>query len=299
MTELAIRIEGLVKTFGKFRAVDGLDLQVPKGSVFGFLGRNGAGKTTTIRILMNMLRQNSGTVEVLGQDPHVDEKTLKQQVGYVSDNPVLYDWMKIEEVVWFAGQFYERWDEQKVTGLIERFGLDPKQKTKHLSKGMNAQLNLALVLGHDPDLLILDEPASGLDVLVRRDVLESIIQVIGEEGRTVFFSSHLVHEVERVADKVAIVDQGKLVTCDEVDVIKGKVKKVLVRAGEGTGDFVDVPGLRSTQGEGNQRLLTIFDYNGAAKNQIEAAGGEVVEVIDLSLEDSFVEYVTPEGGNAS
>ncbi|MCE2449576.1 MAG: ABC transporter ATP-binding protein [Candidatus Latescibacteria bacterium] len=123
----------------------------------GFLGRNGAGKTTTIKILMNMLKPTAGAVEVLGQDPHVHEKELKERVGYISDNPVLYDWMKVEEVAWFAGQLYPRWDQQKVAALIEHFGLDPKQKIKHLSRGMNAQLNLALVLGHDPELLILDD----------------------------------------------------------------------------------------------------------------------------------------------
>ena len=114
MATAAIHIAGLVKTFGKHRAVDGLDLEVPQGSIFGFLGRNGAGKTTTIKILMNMLKPTAGAVEVLGQDPHVHEKELKERVGYISDNPVLYDWMKVEEVAWFAGQLYPRWDQQKV-----------------------------------------------------------------------------------------------------------------------------------------------------------------------------------------
>ena len=103
MAAAAIRIAGLVKTFGKYRAVDGLDLEVPEGSIFGFLGRNGAGKTTTIKVLMNMLKPTAGAVEVLGQDPYVHERELKERVGYISDNPVLYDWMKVEEVAWFAG----------------------------------------------------------------------------------------------------------------------------------------------------------------------------------------------------
>ncbi len=288
MTEWAICTEALVRRFGKINAVDGLNLEVPKGSVFGFLGRNGAGKTTTIRMLMNMLKPTSGRVEVLGEDPQRAE--LRERVGYVSDDPVLYGWMKISEITWFVEQFYERWDRKKVVGLIERFDLDPEQKIKHLSKGMNAQLNLALVMGHDPELLILDEPASGLDVLVRRDFLQSIVQVIQDEGRTVFLSSHLVHEVERVADRVAIIDRGKLLVCDEVDVVKQKVKKVLVRV-EGDADFSAVDGYRGMQGAGAQRLLTIADYGEGSRKQIEAVGAEVVEVIDLSLEDSFVEYV--------
>ena len=290
MTDKAIVIDGLSKRFGKSAAVDHLSLEVPRGTVFGFLGRNGAGKSTTIRILMNMLAPTAGRVEVLGLNPQKDELQIKQQVGYVSDNPVMYEWMKVREIAWFTGQFYERWNREKVEGLIERFGLDPEQKVKHLSRGMNAQLALALTLGHDPELLILDEPVSGLDVVVRQDFLESIIHAIHEEGRTVFLSSHLVHEVERVADRVAIIDQGKLVVEDEVDQLKARIKKVLVRVEEGF-DAERIAGIRDVHGEGRQLLLTVADFGQDKLDLIEAGGGHVVEVIDLGLEECFVQYV--------
>ena len=293
MADSAIVTRGLKKQFGKKAAVEGLDLEVPTGSVFGFLGRNGTGKTTTIKMLMNLLQPTSGQAEVLGRDPWKEDLELKQRVGYVAENPVLYEWMKVGELVWFTGSFYSYWDQKKVEALIDRFGLDPEQKVKHLSRGMKAQLALALALGHDPELLLLDEPATGLDVLVRRDFLESIIQVIQEEGRTVFLSSHLVHEVERVADRVAIIEAGRLVVCKEVDEIKQLVKKVLVRMEDQQADLSSVAGLKSIQGDGSQRLLTLMEFGPDKIEQIRACGGQIMEVIDLSLEESFVEYVSP------
>ena len=290
MTDAAIAMEGLTHRFGRVAALEDLDLEVPTGSVCGFLGSNGAGKTTTIRILMNQLRPTGGRAEVLGLDPSRDSLALRNRVGYVSENPVMYGWMKVRELVWFAGLFYDSWDSARVAGMIERFGLDPERRVKHLSRGMNAQLALALALGHDPRLLILDEPASGLDVVVRRDFLEGIIGLIQEEGRTVFMSSHLVHEVERVADRVAIIEQGRLVVEGPVDEVKGSVKRVSVRLPEDAGPLTGIPGLGEVRGTGAHQLLTVVGYGEEQATRIQAQGGRIVEVEDLGLEEAFVAY---------
>ena len=296
MNGTAIAIEGLTHCFGKLTAVDDLRLDVPAGTVCGFLGRNGAGKTTTIQILMNLLKPAAGRVEVLGLNPATDSLALRRQVGYVAENRVMYGWMKVRELVWFTGQFYETWNQDRVDALIDRFGLDPDQKVKHLSRGMNAQLALALALGHEPRLLILDEPASGLDVVVRRDFLESIIGLIQEEGRTVFLSSHLVHEVERVADRVAIIDNGRLVADGTVDEVKGSVKRVTVRLPDGMDELTAIAGLRQVQGEGPQRLLTVVDYGEEQAARIRAQGGHIEDVMGIGLEEAFVAHVQPESG---
>ncbi len=296
MNGTAIATEDLTHRFGKLTAVDDLRLEVPAGNVCGFLGRNGAGKTTTIQILMNLLRPTAGTVEVLGLNPAADSMVLRRQVGYVAENRVMYGWMKVREIVWFTGQFYETWNQKRVDALISRFGLDPEQKVKHLSRGMNAQLALALALGHEPRLLILDEPASGLDVVVRRDFLESIIGLIQEEGRTVFLSSHLVHEVERVADRVAIIDNGRLVADGTVDEVKGSVKRVVVRMRDGADDLSDIEGLRQVQGEGPRRQLTVVGYGEAQAARIKAQGGQIEDVLDVGLEEAFVAHVRPDTG---
>ena len=301
MVAKAIVTEGLTKQFADTAAVCGLDLEVAAGRVYGFLGRNGAGKTTTIKILLDLLRPTSGKVEVLGLDPHHDAVAIKQRVGYVAEVPVLYGWMRVREIISFTGGLYKTWRPDKVTGLLERFGLDPESKVKSLSRGMNAQLALVLALGHDPELLILDEPATGLDVLVRRDFLESIVHLIQEEGGTVFLSSHLVHEVERVADQVAIIESGRLVIAGDVDVVKGQMKKVLVRS---EGDFSRLQaldGIGEIEGEGRSRLVTVREFGPGIQAAMEECGAQIVETIDLSLEEAFVEHVRPQvqGGRSN
>ena len=220
MSEPAIRVEGLSRRFGGLRAVNNLSFQVAPGRVCGFLGRNGSGKTTTIRLLLGLLRPSGGKAQLLGLDAQHHRAELMRRVGYVGETPVMPEWMTVREVADFTGSFYGTWDCGRVNTLLERFQLNPQQKVGHLSRGMNAQLALVLALGHNPELLILDEPATGLDVLVRRSFLEGIIDVIQQEGRTVLMSSHLVHEVERVADQIVVVEGGKLVTSMPLEELK-------------------------------------------------------------------------------
>jgi ABC-2 type transport system ATP-binding protein len=227
MSQPAIAVQGLSKRFGKRAAVDGLAFEVPTGCVCGFLGRNGAGKTTAIRMMMNLTDPSAGQALLLGLDSRRHHTELMSRVGYVAEVPILYDWMTVRELVHFTSQFYTTWNAPAVGALLDRFGLDQRQKVRHLSRGMSAQLALALAMGHDPELLILDEPATGLDVLVRRDFLESIIQIIQQEGRTVLFSSHLVNEVERVADQIVVIEQGRLLLSTRLDDLKEREGKSL------------------------------------------------------------------------
>ncbi len=220
MSAPAIVVENLTRRFGRRLAVDRLSFEVETGRVCGFLGRNGAGKTTTIRMLMNLLHPTSGRATLLGLDPQRQSVELMRRVGYVGEAPAMHGWMKVRELVEFTAGFYAAWDRRRVGSLLDRFGIDGGQEVKSLSRGTNAQLALALALGHNPELLILDEPSTGLDPIVRRDFLEGIIQLIQEEGRTVLFSSHLVHEVERVADQVVIIEAGRLVTSTSPERLK-------------------------------------------------------------------------------
>ena len=220
MNRPALAVEGLSKRFGRRLAVDNLTFEVPEGSVCAFLGRNGAGKSTAIRIMMNLLDPTAGKVTVLGLDSRRDHTALMRRVGYVSESPALYNWMNVKQLVRFTAGFYPHWNHHRVDELLDRFAIDREQKVRHLSRGTHAQLALALSLGGDPELLLLDEPATGLDVLVRRDFLETIIQLIQQEGRTVLLSSHLLHEVERVADQVVIVDKGRMVRAGSIEELK-------------------------------------------------------------------------------
>lgn len=220
MNSPAIAVEALSKRFGQRLAVDDLTFHVREGSVCGFLGLNGAGKSTAIRVMMNLLDPTAGKITLLGLDSRRDHTALMSRIGYVSESPVLYEWMKVKELVRFMARFSPGWNHRRVDELLDRFAIDREQKVRHLSRGTHAQLALTLALGGDPELLILDEPATGLDVMVRRDFLQSIIQLIQREGRTVLFSSHLLHEVERVADQVVIIDHGRLVQSGSLEDLK-------------------------------------------------------------------------------
>jgi ABC-2 type transport system ATP-binding protein len=220
MNQPAIVVEGLTKRFSRRLAVDNLSFQVPRGSICGFLGRNGAGKSTAIRMMVNLLDRDAGSITLLGLDSHRDHTALMARVGYVSESPVLYGWMTVRQAARFTADFYRHWNRRLVDELFDRFAIDRECKVRHLSRGTLAQLALALALGPDPELLILDEPATGLDVLVRRDFLQSIVQLIQQEGRTVLFSSHLLHEVERVADRIVIIEHGRLVQAGSIDELK-------------------------------------------------------------------------------
>lgn len=294
MPDAVIQTRELTRRYGELLAVDRLDLTVERGQIFGFLGRNGAGKTSTIKMLLGLLQPTSGRVEVLGQRPGPARTDLRARIGYVSEAPQLYPWMRVGEIIDFTRSFYPTWNEGRVDDLLRQFGLDRERRVRNLSRGMGAQLALLLALGHDPELLILDEPATGLDVLVRRDFLESIVHVIQQEGRTVLLSSHMVHEVERVADRVAVVEGGRLLACDDTDAFKGRVKKVLVRLpAEALAAVAAVEGVSDVEGSGDRRLLTVSGYDEAHRQALTAAGAEVVDVVDMSLEESFIELVRP------
>jgi len=286
----AIAVQGLSKKYDRRMVVDDLRFEVPTGSVCGFLGRNAAGKSTTIRMLMNLLDPTAGKALLLGLDCRKEHQALMQRVGYVAESPVLYDWMKVREIVRFTASFYAKWNQSSVHSLLQRFGIDAEQKVKNLSRGTYAQLALVLAMGHDPQLLILDEPATGLDVVVRRDFLESIIQLIQQEGRTVLFSSHLVHEVERVADQIVMIEGGRLLIAMGIDDLKRGIVRLVVR-GKSANTLVGLPGILRSSTDGGDLVLTVQDRDGRTRKAIQESGNDVVEVIGLSLEEIFVDLV--------
>jgi ABC-2 type transport system ATP-binding protein len=223
----ALALRNVHKRFGRTVALDGVTVDVPAGVVCAVLGANGAGKTTAIRILLGLESPDAGEAEVLGMPSRSHSLEIRRRVGYVAEKPPLYEWMTIEEIGWFAAGFYPTGYQPTYAKYIQRFGLDPAQKIKHLSKGMRSKVALSLSLSHTPELLILDEPTSGLDPLVRREFLESMVDT-ASEGRTVLLCSHQVAEVERVADGVAILIHGKLVAYERLEDLKRHTQEVVV-----------------------------------------------------------------------
>ncbi len=204
---------------------------VPCGCVLGLVGENGAGKTTLIKHLLGSLKAQSGSVRVFGLDPVLDPVAVLGRTGYLSERRDLPGWMRVDEFMRYTQAFYPKWDEHYAGQLLDQFQLDPKQKLKTLSQGQQAKIGLLAALAYRPELLILDEPSSGLDPVVRRDILEAIIRTVSEEGRTVLFSSHLLDEVERVADHVVMLQRGCIVLNGRTDEVRcGHILAVLAFA---------------------------------------------------------------------
>lgn len=223
----------VLKRYGDSTALKCISFVAKPAQVIALLGENGAGKTTAIKILMGLIKAEHGTSSVLGMDSQVHGEEIRRRVGYVPDRPALYEWMTVAEIGWFTAGFYPIGYEESYRKLIANFQLPLNRTLKALSKGMQAKVGLALAMAHEPSLLILDEPTSGLDPLVRREFLESMVD-IAAAGRTVLLSSHQIAEVERVADTVLILRKGKLVLAERLEVLKSRVCELIV-----TEDLID------------------------------------------------------------
>lgn len=211
MNEPVICVSELTRCFGAKTALASVSVSMPRGAVYGLVGVNGSGKTTLIKHILGLLRAEAGTVRVFGLDPVADPVAVLSRIGYLSEDDDLPGWMRVDELIRYSCAFYPTWDDAYAEELRQAFALDLTAKIKTLSKGQKARVGLLIALSHRPDLLVLDEPSSGLDPIVRRDILGAVIRTIADEGRTVVFSSHLLQEVEQVADHVTMISHGRIV----------------------------------------------------------------------------------------
>src|SRR3984885_12720579 len=224
-----IAIAGLSRHFGSKAALRDFSLYVPRGGVFGLVGENGAGKTTLIKHILGLFRAERGVVRVFDRDPVADSVEVLGRIGYLSEQPDLPGWMRVDELLRYTRAFYPKWDPDYAAKLRRQFGLNPAQRIKTLSKGQQAKAGLLAAQAHRPDLLLLDEPSSGLDPIVRRDILEAVIRTVADEGRTGFFSSHLLEEIERVSDQIAMLHRGRIVFSGSLDDVKSQHRRFILR----------------------------------------------------------------------
>lgn len=210
MNESIVDVSELTRRFGARMALASVSLSLSRGAVYGLVGANGAGKTTLIKHVLGLLRAESGSVRVFGLDPVADPVGVLSRIGYLSEENDIPGWMRVDELIRYSRAFYPAWDDVYAEELRQQFALDPAAKIRNLSKGQKARAGLLIALAYRPELLVLDEPSSGLDPIVRRDILGAVVRTIADEGRTVLFSSHLLEEVEQVADHVTMIHQGTI-----------------------------------------------------------------------------------------
>ena len=291
----AIELVGLTKRFGRTPAVDNLSLRIARGSTFGLIGPNGAGKSTTIKMLMGMLSPTAGEARVLGIDVFADPVAVKQRVGYVPETHHIYRWMRVGEVIGFCRSLYETWNDDTCREMLKLFALDSRKKVKHLSKGMLVKLSLLLAVSHDAEVLVLDEPMSGLDPLVREEFLDGVLRTICEREQTVLFSSHMLEDVGRLADTVGILHNGCLLVHRDIHNLLATTKRIRATLGDNVRPRRLPADTIWQRVEGREWLVTVGNFSSEKVEQIrEENGVDHVDVFDIGLEDLFKDYIKGE-----
>jgi ABC-2 type transport system ATP-binding protein len=286
-----VEVEGLTRRFERNTALEGVDFRAGEGLVYGLVGANGAGKTTLLRHLLGLLRAETGSVRVFGLDPVRHPVEVLRHVGYLSEERELPEWMRIEELMRYTQAYHPTWDMAFAHGLLSTFGLDVKKKIKELSKGMRAQVGLVAAVAHRPDLLILDEPSTGLDAAVRQDILDAIVRTVADDGRTVIFSSHLLDEVERMSDHVTMIHEGRVVLDGTLENVRAGHQRSQLRFVARLDRPPVIESALSVEGDG--RLWSVI-HNGSMDRfnaSVALQQGEVVQSREATLEEIFVARV--------
>jgi ABC-2 type transport system ATP-binding protein len=291
MSGIALHAEGITKRLEEVQALDGLDLEVPAGSIFGLLGPNGAGKTTFIRILLGFLAPDSGRSIVLGEDSLRLSREARRRIGYLSESRFPHGDLPLPFLLRWLGAFFPDLDWRRCEEMARRLDVPQDRPLNGMSAGERRKAELLLALAHGPDLLVLDDPAAGLDITVRRQFLREALEMAQEEGKTVLFTSHILTDVERVADRVAIIDRGKLRLQAPLDDLKARTKRlVLEGAGDGAAGTVRVRGEISREVRGRDLLVVTGEYDPDLEVQLGSVSSSV-QVEDLNLDEIFCAVV--------
>lgn len=288
MTDAVVKISNVIRRFNGVTAVENLNLTVSRGSVLALLGPNGAGKTTTLRMIMNLLKPDQGTISVFGMNPAADTVAIRRRCGYVPERPRMIPWMTVKQILEFTSSFYPGWDRRYVDTLISACKLTENRKVRNLSRGEEARLALILGLAFKPELLILDDATSGIDPAARRDILENIIRAMHENGTTILFATHLLHEIEGLADEVVFLIGGKLRLAGRLEDIKQSYRRVISWADASRSQLPDGTLVLTEKKTGRSTEWIIGGYRAEAWQSL--ASERNLEIQELSLEEIYLAH---------
>ena len=292
MTEPIIDIRGLQKAYGRHRpksVLKGVDLAVQPGTVMGLVGTNGEGKSTLIKCLLGLLRPTGGQTRVFGENPWDLSPATKARIGYVPQEPALLPWMTVRQQLAYTAAFFPSWDANFAAELVSQWGLPWDERVGPLSLGQKQKVSLVLALAHRPQLLILDEPVASLDPVARRKFLESLMQATEDGERTILFSTHITSDLERVASHVAILKDGRIAVCEELDQLKDRVKRLRISAGEDLPRSFAIGGALRTEVQGRSALVALSSVDDGLVQELRTRWNADVSVEDLNLEEIFME----------
>jgi ABC-2 type transport system ATP-binding protein len=289
MGQLYVGARGLSKSFGDKTVLEDVSCEVAPGDVVGVLGKNGAGKTTLLELMLGFTSPSAGRVEVFGHESHGLPGALKARVGFVPQQDELVNQLTAADQVRMIGSFYDNWDHALIARLIEQWGLDLGERIKGMSVGQRQKLSIVLALGHRPDLLILDEPVASLDPLARRHFLEQIVEVASDGRRAVVFSSHIVSDIERLANKIWIIKDSRLHWHGDFDALKDSVVRVHLRATRSLPHTLAIPNAWSIEHSETYATAVVHDWSDALRVEIAGLTDAELEIEPLTLEDIFLE----------
>jgi ABC-2 type transport system ATP-binding protein len=295
---IVMHAQGLTRYFGSRKVVDQLTMDVPRGSVFAFLGRNGSGKTTTIRMMLGLSEPTRGSSMVLGHDSRHLPPEVIARIGYMSESHAMYEWMTVRQCGAYQARFYPRWNAKVFDSIVGHFHLDLRAKAGDLSRGERAGLSLAMTLAPEPELLILDDLAIGLDPVARRSLLESMIYITRDSDRTIFFSSHLLDDVERVADHIAILDRSVLRVLCPVDTLRSSVRQFTLHYPAPEALPAKLPALRGllrVRRSATDLWLTVAAPDDATQRELRLLGAATIEEASVGLNDAVIGYLGDRG----
>jgi len=289
MNDYPIAVDNLVKYYDGRCILDGINLKIPTGSIYGLLGRNGIGKTTLIRILMGLEPPTRGSTSLLGTGSRRLSPAQRGRISYVAEGHHLIQGMKVGALIKLCRELSRNWNQTFFDHLIQTFKLPMDRKVKQLSNGMRAQLNLALAMAVEPEVLILDDPTLGLDTIARRQFLELAIDLLQRDGRTILFSSHILSDVERIADRIGILVGGKLIVDCPQESLKRRIRKLRLIFPDRPPAKLHLTNIIRAETTGREMILTVADFDEAQKRLLDTYAPESCSDIPMSLEDIFIE----------
>jgi ABC-2 type transport system ATP-binding protein len=288
MSEFVLTLTNVSKSFDSKRVLDQVSLTIPPGSVVGLLGKNGTGKTTLIKCALGLLKPQLGQVHVFGEPAWTLSGAAKARIGYVPQTPALYPWMNVRQIIDYQASFYPRWNDELIERLLKDWNLDPSDKVGPLSVGQQQKLSILLAIGHEPELLVLDEPAAALDPEARRSFIRTVLELVGK-GRTVLFSTHITSDLERIAERIVILERGCVVIDEDLDRLKERIKRLHITSRTQLPAMFSVPGALRSERNGSEALVSVPNASFELIQEIERRWEVSVDVEDLSLEDIFLE----------
>jgi len=286
-----LKVEKLSKGFGGRAVLREIGFSVEPGRVYGLLGRNGEGKTTLIRTIMGVIPRDAGVITFKGRALTFGDADYKKEIGYIPEDAFFYGAMSVGGLLEFNGRFFPKWDARKAADDLKRFALDPAAKVRTLSRGQQLKLAFVAALAVRPELLLLDDPTSGLDVPTRQDFLRDVIRELAAGGTAVLFSTHLVHELERIVDHLFILHGGRIVLDEAYEKVKGLARRAVLGFDTEPPESPALDGVLSQRRIGKDLELIIYPWNEAVERTLRAMNAARLEIEPLSLEDIFTSFV--------